>query len=441
MDYYLLNLYFYLLIRFHTYCLNPPLPYVPDGSWYCTRCLPIVTSVESFSDSDNSNHGYSDPDHSSDDDDTMVTIKSVVQRKNGRISSCSSDNDDDSNFSSTDNEPTSSSLLSSQISSHDDVSSFITMTTDSDTPSESQQSSTSLSCVVTNSNNDSDIGSPHRENISSRIRITYSNIPTSSNDCLVTDDSKYDHKKWTISERSSHGDNIKRRLRNHSSVNNGHQLHMRRSSTDSLVRCILSVSDNEQTDTEYFPPYDSYPCSSSHAHIKMHQVKSSKETIQSYTIPLLPVSKSRGIKRHRKNRGRKGKNKRRRLPRRPLQHLMATPTTIQRRARTAATSPRLITTAAAAVTDSPQSVIRLLAKARYKTESLEEARRMSQIQSSSNRLTQNDIIARQVRAQQQQTSWWDSKVIDCYKSNTKVVCSPLKNAMRRHPLISSASLK
>lgn len=436
------------MIRFHTYCLSPPLPYVPDGSWYCARCLPIVTSVESFSDSDNSNHGYSDLDHSSDnDDDTMVTIKSVVQRKNGCISSSSSDDDDDyddSNFCSTDNEPTSSLLSSSQISSHNDVSGFITMTTDSDTPSESQQSSTSLGCAVTNSNNDSDISSPHRENISSRIKITYSNIPTSSNDCLVTDDSNYDdHKNWTISEHGSHGDNIKRRLRNHSSVNNGHQLHMRRSSTDSLVRCILSVSDSEQTDTEYFPPCGSYPCSSSHAHIKIHQVKSSKETIQSYTIPLLPVSKSRGIKRHRKNRGRKGKSKRRRLPRRPLQHLMATPTTIQRRARTAATSPRLITAdATATVTDSPQSVIRRLAKARYKTESLEEARRMSQIQSSSNRLTQNDIIARQVRAQQQQqTAWWDSKVIDCYKSNTKVVCSPLKNAMRRHPLISSASLK
>jgi len=118
---------------------------------------------------------------------------------------------------------------------------------------------------------------------------------------------------------------------------------------------------------------------------------------------------------------------------------MATPTNVtmvSRRARTVATSPR-VTTAA----DSPQSVIRQLAKARCQTDSLEEARRMSQIHSTNGRLTQNDVIAHQVRSKQQQSLWWDRKVIDCHKSNTKVVCSPLKNAMKRHPMISSASLK
>lgn len=387
------------------------------------RCLPIVTSVESFSDNSvSSNHGDSD-------NDIIVSFK----RRSGRISSDSS-TDNDSNFSAANDDE--SSLLSSQISSVDDVSSLITMTTDSDSCMPSpQSSSSSYYAAVTDSNHDSDTSPPHKETIGSRVRIVHSNQQTPcdgtlSDDCLVTGQLMLDQ---------NYGNNIKRRLRSHRT---GHQLHIGRSTTaGSLTRCILSISDSEQSDVEYLPssgfsPYNnnSYthidgPCSSSsHAHIKNHQLKSCKGRDCNKTR-----ADPRGIKRHHKQKNKRSKSKRRKLAKCPLHHFMTTPTSVTlvpRRARTVETSPRVTT-----VTDTPQSVIRQLVKARCQTDSLEEARRMS-------RLTQNDIIAHQVRSkQQQQALCWDHKVIDCYKSNTKIVCSPLKNAMKRHPMISSASLK
>ena len=415
--------FYYFFIRFHTYCLTPPLADVPDGSWYCTRCLPIVTSVECLSDSDNScNRGDSS------DEDIVVSYNSV-QRRSGRISSDSSSEDDgDSNFS-VDNELVSS-LPSSQIcSSHDDTSSPITMTTDSDNSAESQQCSSN---VVTDSNHDTDDTTPRIDTIASRIRIAYSNHQALHGDCLLADSNHDDYTNQLIPEQSSHGDNIKRRLRNYRSVKNGHRVCMRRNSTGSLARCILSVSDSEQSDVDYLPPRDSYPSSSSHSHTAIREVKFTKSRPQ--TCPSVTVSKSRGIKRRHRNKNKRGKKKRKKLQRSSLQHLKSTPTRAINRARTAATSPRVNT-----VSDTPQSAIRRLAKARFQAESLEEARKISRIQSS--KLTQNDIIAHQVRQQGQQTSWWDHKAIDCHKSNTKVVCSPLKNAMKRHPKISPASLK
>lgn len=399
---------------------------MPEGSWYCTRCLPIVTSVGSLSDSDNGcYHGDGDLDDSS--DGNIVASFNSAQRRNGRISSDSSSND--SNFSADDDAV--SSLPSSQISSNDDVSSFITMTTDSDNSAASQQCSSNSGYAVTDSNHDSDVSSPHRETIASRITLACSNRATPS-DCLIAE-SNHGNRNHSLPEQSicSHGDNIKRRLRNHGSIKNGHQVCMRR---NSAMRCILSVSDSEQSDFEYLPPCDSYPSSSSDTHIEMHPVKSSKKKVQSKISPLT-VSKSRRIKRRHKNKIGKNKNKRRKLQNRSLQHLMATPTGTAKRARTVATSPRMNP-----AVDTPQSAIRRLAKARCQAASLEEARKMSQIPSG--RMTQNEIIACHVRSQQQQQQkWWDRKVIDCYKSNTKVVCSPLKNAIKRHPLISSASLK
>lgn len=411
---------YYFFIRFHTYCLTPPLSHVPDGSWYCMRCLPIVTSVDCLSDSNNScNHGDSS------DEDVIVSYNSV-QRRSGRISSDSScEDDNDSNFSV--NDELVSSLPSSQISSsHDDASSPITMTTDSDNSVASEGCNSNM---VTNSNHDSD-NTSYGETIASRIRIAYSSQQTLHGDCLLTDSNHGDCINQLIPEQSSHGDNIKRRLRNY----NGHRVCMRRNSTGSLARCILSVSDSEQSDVDYLPPHDPCPSSSRHAHIAIHQVKFVKKRPQ--TCSSVTVSKSRGIKRRHRNKKKRGKKKRRKLQRSSLQHLKSTPTGAVNRARTAATTPRVNT-----VTDTPQSAIRRLAKARYQTESLEEARKISHIQSSCSKLTQNDIIAHQVRQQGQHTSWWDRKAIDCHKSNTKVVCSPLKNAMKRHPMISPASLK
>ena len=411
------------LIRFHTYCLTPPLSDVPDGLWYCTRCLPIVTSVEYLSDSDNNcSHGDSS-------DDDIVVSNSSLQRRSGRISSDdSSIENDDSNFS----VELVSSLPSSQISSHDDVSSFITMTTDSDNSAASQCSN-----AVIDSNHDGDNSSPHRETIASRTRIAYSNHLALRGDCLVTNSNHDNCTNQLIPEQSSHGDNIKRRLRNYSSVKNGHRVWMRRNSTGSLPRCILSVSDSEQSDIGYLPPCGSYP-SSSHTHIAMHRVKSIKRTPQ--TCPSVTTGKPRGIKRHHRSKNKRGKKKRRKLKRPSLQHLIVTPTAAVKRARTAATSPRARVDT---VSDTPQSAIRRLAKARCQTASLEEARKISRIQPNTSQPTQNDIIAHQVRSkqQEQQTLWWDHKAIACHKSNAKVVCSPLKNAMKRHPVISSASLK
>ena len=409
--------------------MTPPLSDVPDGSWYCTRCLPIVTSVECVSDSENNcSHG-----NSSDDDDIVVS-NNPVQRRSGRISSdTSTGNDDDSNFS-VDN-VLASSLPSSQISSYDDASSFITMTTDSDNNSAaSEQCSSNSGYAVTNNNHDSDNNYQHKETIASRIRIAYSNRLALRGDCLVIDSNHDNRTNQLIPEQSSHGNNIKRRLRNHTSVKNGHQVHVRRNSTGSLARCILSVSDSEQSDVDYLPPCDSYPSSSSPAHTAIHRVNRTPQT-----CPPVTVSKSRSIKRRHRIKNKRGKKKRRKLQRPSLQPSVATPTTRLTRARTVATSPRVNT-----VPDTPQSAIRRLAKARCQTESLEEARKISRIQSSTSRPTQNDIIAHQVRSRQQEHRpiWWNIKDIDYYKSNAKVVCSPLKNAIKRHPTtISTASLK
>ena len=388
---------------------------MPEGTWYCTRCLPIVTSVESLS--DNCYHSNSDIDDSS--DGNIATLYYTAQRRSGRISSDSSSDDDDGSNYSVDNE-IASSLPSSHVTSDNGFS--VTMTTDLDS-SASQQCSNSSEFPVTDSNHDSDISSPQRGYIASRIRIAYSNQPTSSHDCLVTEN---DNRNQSLSELNvySHGDNIKRRLRNH---RNGHRVCMQRYSTGSFKRCILSVTDSEQSDSEYLPPCHSCPSSRSHAHNEMHQLKSSPKSHKTN-----PTTPRRANKRHRKkSRSKKGKNKRRKLWRHPLKQFLATPTRTTRRARTAATSPRVNE----AGTDTPQSAIRQLAMARCQTASLEEARKM----------TQNDVIAHQVRSrqqQQQQQAWWDRKVIDCYKSNSiKVVCSPLKNAIKRHPLISSASRK
>ena len=341
-----------------------------------------------------------------------------VQRRIGRISSDSSSEDNnDSNFN-ADDELVSSSQVSSGLE------------TDSDNPAALQECSSN---VVTDSDCDSDSASTHGETIGSRIRIAYSNHQSLRGDCLLADSNHGDCTNQLTPKQSSHGDNIKRRLRSYSRVKNGHRVCMSRNSTSSLARCILSVSDSEQSDVDYLPQHDSYLSSSSHAHVAIHQVKVVKRRPQ--TCPSVTMSKSRGIKRHHRNKNKIGKNKRKKLQRSSLQHLKSTPTGAVTRARTAATSPRVNT-----VPHTPQSVIRRLAKARYQTESLEEAREISRIQSSS-QLTQNDIIAHQVRQQGRQTSWWDRKAIDCHKSNTKVVCSPLKNAMKRHPIISPASLK
>lgn len=412
------QLYDMYSLRFHTYCLVPPLDDVPEGTWYCTRCLPIVTSVESFSD-DNCYHSNSDIDDSS-DGNIVTALHNTTHRRSGRISSdSSSDHDDDdcSNYS-VDNE-VSSSLPSSQVNSSqdDDAAASVTMTTDLDT-STSQQCSSSSEYPVTDSNRDSDISSPQRGYIASRIRIAYSNRPTPSHDCLVN----LGKRNQSLLEQSfsSHGDNIKRRLRNH---RNGHRVCMQRNSTGSFQKCVLSITDSEHSDAEYLPSCGSCPSSISYAHNEIHQSKSSPRTHSKSN----PTTVRRVNKRRRKSRSKKGKNKRRKLWKRSLKRLVDTPTRTSGRARTAATSPRVYT---AAGTDTPQSAIRQLAKARCQAASLEEARKM----------TQNDIIAHQVRSQQQQT-WWDRKVIDCYKSNTRVVCSPLKNAIKRHPLISSASQK
>ena len=377
-----------------------------------------MTSVECLSDSSvSSNHGNGD--HGDDSDDDIITSQ---PRRIVRISSNSS-SDDDENYNSINNEPP-----SSQLSSHSDVSSYIATTTDSDTAS--QESSTSY--PATNSNHENNVTSPHRHPIASRLRATSSKQPSTTHD-FITSSNYGNHRTWSLPAQS-HGNNIKRLLRSHSSVNNGHQL---RNSTGSLVKCILSVSDSEQSDVDYVPSYGSRPCSSSsHTHINLHQVKSTTESIQNKTVPM--VTNYKRTKRHRHmNRKKRTINKRRKLSRK--HHLITTPTIAMtpKRARTLATSPR-VTVASTTVADTPQAVIRQLAKARCHTESLEEARRMSQFH---DRLTQNDIIARHVRSKQRQALCWDSKIIDCYRSSAKVVCSPLKNAMKRHPMISSSSLK
>ena len=325
----------------------------------------------------------------------------------------------------------SSSMHGSQMSSHDDVSDFVPITTDSDGSAPSQQGSSNSSYyLVTNSNHDnSDMGSPQRV-VASRIRIAYSNRPTSTNDCLVSD-SNHGNRNQSLTEQSmcGYGDNIKRRLRNHSNVKNGHRVCMGRNSTGSFVRCILSISDSEQSDVDFLPSCGSYPSSSSHAHTAVDQANHKPQ----YKTSPVAMHKSRRTKRRHNNKTKRGKKKRRKLQRRLLHNIMATPTGTSRRARTVATSPRVI-----AAADTPQSAIRRLAKARCQAGSLEEARRMSE----TSRMTQNDIIAHHVRSRQQrQMLWWDSKITDCYKSNSKVVCSPLKNVLKRHPSVSTASLK
>ena len=387
---------------------------MPEGSWYCARCLPIVTSIESLSDNSHC-HSNSDVDDSS--DGNIVVSHNSAQRRSGRISSgISSEDDDGSNFS-ADNDPTSS----PQVASYDDVSSSVTITTDSDSGTPLQQCSGSSEYPVTDSNHESDVSSPQRGFIASRIRIAYSDQPAPSHDCLFTESNHGNRNESLLEQnKSSHGDNIKRRLRNYS---NGHRVCMRRNSEGSFVRCILSVTDSEQSESEHLSLRRSYPSSRSNAHVEMHQIQCNTKTRDKTT----PTTARRINKRYRKYRRKRGENKRRRLRRHPLKQLAATPNGTTRRARTVATSPRVQTTGA----DTPQSAIRQLAKARCQTASLEEARKM----------TQNDIIAHQVRSQQQQQGWWDRKVIDCYKSNTKVVCSPLKNAIRRYPSISSASRK
>ena len=322
-----------------------------------------------------------------------------MQRKSVRISSDSSSNEDDgSNFSTND-------LVSSMASSQEEL---LTSDVDSSVPSEQSIDS--------------------QDTIASRVSILHSSQPASSDDCLLNISNHSNHTHQQLLEQSSHGDSIKRRLRKYS---NGHRVCATRSSTGSLAKCILSISDSDQSDTEYKPLCGSNASSSCHTHFKMHQVK----TRSHKTAPTAVECKSRGVKRRRRIKHKRRKRQRK-LRKSSLQYPVATSTRVLRRARTAATSPR-------AVADTPQSVIRRLAKARCQTESLEEARRMSQVRPSPGQMTQNDIIAHHVRSKQREQLglWWDRKVIECYKTSTRVVCSPLKNAMKRHPLISPASLK
>ena len=90
-----------------------------------------------------------------------------------------------------------------------------------------------------------------------------------------------------------------------------------------------------------------------------------------------------------------------------------------KRARTAATSPRVV------LPDTPQLRMRQLVRARCQTGTLEEARQMSEVKRY-HRLTQNDIIARQVQERSQQPVWWDDKMIECHKSNSRMMCTSLE---------------
>jgi len=413
-----------LSLRYHTYCLTPPLPAVPDGLWYCSRCLPIVSSVAS-----SASAGSSVSDLSEDDDNVNTPLLHVVRRTTRISSSSSSDSDDDYQ------QPRH--VATSSI--EEDHSSAVTMTTDLNT---SASISDMSEFVVTNSTSDSDTAA---HSISSHLRYSSyhhsGNSPTIKSDIIIDGDC---YTPLNGAQCGNHyGNNIKRRLRAHNSTQRFHST----TTSNTGVTCILSRDDNVILSCHSSPK-----ANSSVSPVK-HQSKSAKEpTIKrTKTTPIkrnnsVTKLKSRGLKRIRKGKRRLRKRVRRTAHRHiddesfvpPNSHSFSNdfgvametrrrsvaleltpPVSVARRARTVASSPR-------AIPDTPELRIRQLARARCQTGTLEEARQMSEARRR-NPLTQNDIIAREVQERNQQPIWWDDQMIECHRSTvTRVECGPLE---------------
>ncbi|XP_065911054.1 uncharacterized protein [Dysidea avara] len=426
---------------YHTYCLSPPLPEIPDGSWYCSRCLPIINSLSS---SATSAGNIGDLFSSSEDEDFTTPLHhNVVRRSSGttRISSSSSEDDEDYEMPyDNDNHVT----ISQNSSIEEDQSSVVAIATDPDT---STSCSDMPEFVVTASDNDSDIAS---HPISSRLRYSChhsGNSPLIKND-IITDTGCYTPLNSTQSD-GNHGNNIKRRLRAHS---NTHRLHsLTTTGNNTAVTCILSRDDDD-----ILASVMSSSSPSSVSPVK-HQSKSAKTFTMRKTKKVTKL-RSRGIKRRRKGRGKLRRKRVRRIRRHSndesfvpssshsascnrgvaietrrtratVPNLELTPPiSVARRARTAANSPRV-------VHDTPQLRIRQLVKARCQTGTLEEARQMSTVKRHS-QIPKNDVIARQVQEKSQQPVWWDDKMIECHKSTAY---SPLEMTVRRHPAVSSTA--
>jgi len=366
---------------------------------------------------------------SSEEDLTTILHRNI---RTTRISSSSEDDDNNYEVSSHDHVTTSDDhMIKSQDSNIDeDHSSVVVIATDPDTSS----SCSDASQLVADSNDD--IAS---QSISGRLRHSSGNPPMINND-IITDSGCFTPLN-SIHSGDSHGNNIKRRLRAHSST---HRLHsLITTSSNTAVTCILSRDDDD--DDRLVSSHHSSPEVSSSVKHKTPTMRRAKRS-----------ARSRGVKRHRKSRG---TSKRKRVKRirnlndesfvpsgshstssgvamekrrthKKITNVKSTPPiNVAKRARTAATSPRVIPP------DTPQLRMRQLVRARCQTGTLEEARKISEIKRY-HRLTQNDVIARQVQERSQQPVWWDNKMIECHKSKTRMVCTntiPLENTAKRQP--------
>jgi len=233
---------------------------------------------------------------------------------------------------------------------------------------------------------------------------------------------------------SSHGSNIKRRLRAHSSTQRLHSLITANSNT--AVTCILSRDDDD----------DRLSSVGTSRHSRPGSVKQQLNSAKTPTMRRTKKARSRGIKRHRKGRGKLRRKHVKRIHRNlddesfvpSSSHFVSSisvvametrkkrktvtstpPISGGKRARTAATSPRVV------LPDTPQLRMRQLVRARCQTGTLEEARQMSDVKRY-HWLTQNDIIARQVQERSQQPVWWDDKMIECHKSKSRMMCTSLE---------------